>query len=53
MGIKKEIIVKESLSELRALQKGLSDQKKKRIQMLMLLKGDGSLTKIYMVRLFV
>jgi transposase len=48
MGIKKEIIVKESLSELRALQKGLSDQKKKRIQMLMLLKGDGSLTKIYM-----
>jgi hypothetical protein len=38
---------KESLSALKT-QKGLSDQKKKRIQMLMLLKGDGRLIKIYM-----
>jgi transposase len=48
MGKKKEIIVKESLSELKALQKGLSVQKQKRVQMLIHLKRDGSLTKHYM-----
>lgn len=48
MGKKKDIIVKESLSELKALQKGLSIQKQKRVQMLIHLKRDGSLTKNYM-----
>lgn len=48
MGKRKDITVKESLAELKSRQKGLSDQQKKRIQMLILLKGDGSLTKIYM-----
>jgi transposase len=48
MGKMKEILVKEGLAELKSRQKGLSDQQKKRIQMLILLKGDGSLTKIYM-----
>ena len=48
MGKKKEIIVKETIAELKKIQKGLSEQKRQRVQMLLLLKHDGTLTKNYM-----